>query len=62
MVNRIGRIHKLGNYNRRQSVVTNRSMNTTLPNSNSRDNYNEYIDVENKEAITAETYSRPIND
>ena len=37
-------------------------MNTTLPNYNSHDNYNENIDVGSKEPITAETYSRRSNE
>ena len=62
MFNRVGCVHKLGKYNRQISVVTNRPLNTTLPNSNSHDKYNEKINVGSKEPITVETYSRPSND
>ena len=43
-------------------MVTNRPLNTTLPNSNSHDKYIENIHVGGKEPINAETYSRLSND
>ena len=58
MVNGIGHLHKLGKNNRQQSVVTNILLNTTLPNLNSHDKYNEKVDVESKKPITTE----PITD
>ena len=62
MVNGVGRIQKLGKYNRQVYVVTNMPLNTILPYSKIYDKYNENIDVVIKEQITAETYSRPSND
>ena len=56
MVNWVGRVQKLGKYNRQQSVVTNRPLNTTLPNSNSHDKYNEKIDIGIKEPTTTYNY------
>ena len=41
MVNGVGRIHKLGKYNRQQYVVTDIPFNTNLPNSKNYDKYNE---------------------
>ena len=58
----VGRVQKLGKYNRHQSVVTSRPLNTTLTNYNSRDKYNENIDVGSKVPITADAYSIPSND
>ena len=62
MVNGVGRVHKIGKYNRQWSIFTNRLLNKNLPNSNSNYKYNENIDVGSKEPITKETYSRPSND
>ena len=62
MVKEVGCVQKIGKYNRQWSVVTSKPLNTTLNYSNSRDNYNENVNVESKEPITAETYSRQIND
>ena len=45
MVNGVGRVHKLGKYNRQQSVVINRALKNNLTNYNSNDNYNENIDI-----------------
>ena len=41
--------------------MTIRILNTTLPNSNIHDKYNENIDVGSEEPITTETYTRPSN-
>ena len=49
MVNRIGRVNKMGKYNREISVVTNMPLNTTLPNSKINFKYNEKINVGSKE-------------
>ena len=57
MVNGVGSVYKLFKYNMQQYVVTDRPLNTTFPNSNSHDKYNENIDVGIKEPITADTYS-----
>ena len=48
MVNGVGCVHKLGKYKRYQSVVTNRPLQTPLPNSNSHDKYNKNIDAVSK--------------
>ena len=57
MVNKVGRVHKLGRYNRQRYVFTNIPLNTTLRYSNSHDKYNENIDVRSKDTITLETQS-----
>ena len=62
MFNRVGRVHKLGKYNRQRSIVKNRPLKITLPYYNSHDKYNEKINVVSKETITADAYSRPSND
>ena len=62
MVNGVGRVQKLGKYNRQWSVVKNRPLNTTLPISNINDKYNENIYVGSKEPINTETFSIPSND
>ena len=48
MVNGVGRVQKLGKYNRQQYIVTNRPLNTTLPNYYSHDKYNKKIDAGSK--------------
>ena len=45
MVNGVSSIHKLGKYKRQKYLVTNRALNTTLPDSNICDNYNEDFDI-----------------
>ena len=45
MVNGVGRVYKLGKYNKQRSIVTNRPLSTTLTNSNIHGNYNENVDV-----------------
>ena len=62
MIIGVGRVQKLGKYNRQKYIVTNRPLNTNLPNSNSHDKYNENINVWSKEPITADIYYRPSND
>ena len=48
MVNKVGRVHKLGKYNMQKYVVTNRPLKTTVPYSNSNYKYNKNINVGNK--------------
>ena len=48
MANGAGYVQKLGKYNMKRSVVTNRPLNTTLSYYNSHGKYNENIDVLSK--------------
>ena len=57
----VGHSQKLGKYNRKRSVVTNRPLDTTIPNYNSQNKYNENIDGGSKEPINTDNYYRPSN-